>query len=134
MKILIDTHYLLWAFIDTEKIKKGIFQKLLDDENEVYYSQASLWEISIKYNLGKLVLKNMKPEDFYNEVDNSFLQCQNLRNEELISFYKLPIEHRDPFDRMMIWQCIQSDLHFLSVDGEIEKYKKYGLKIVLTRT
>ncbi|GAB1481419.1 type II toxin-antitoxin system VapC family toxin [Treponema sp.] len=130
MKILIDTHYLLWAFIDTGKIKKRIFEILLNEENEVYYSQASLWEISIKYNLGKLVLNNMQPEDFYTEIHNSFLQCKNLENEELISFHTLPIEHRDPFDRMMIWQCIQSDYYFLSVDSETEKYMKYGLKIL----
>jgi PIN domain nuclease of toxin-antitoxin system len=130
MKILVDTHYLLWAFIETEKIKKPIYTLLLAEENEVYYSQVSLWEIAIKYNLGKLVLKNMQPEDFYNEIDNSFLRCRKLNNEELISCYKLPIEHRDPFDRMMIWQCIQSDFHFLSADREIEKYKTYGLKIL----
>ena len=68
MKILLDTHYLLWAFIDTNKISKSVYNKLLSDENDIYYSQASLWEISIKYNLGKLSLKGMKPEEFYEEL------------------------------------------------------------------
>ena len=130
MKILIDTHYLLWSFIDTSKINKGIYKKLLVDENEVYYSQASLWEISIKYNLGKLVLKGMKPEEFYTEIENSYLQCREFRNDELISFYKLPIEHKDPFDRIMIWQSIKSDYYFLTIDKQMEKYKKYGLKVL----
>lgn len=130
MKILIDTHYLLWSFIDTSKINKGIYKKLLVDENEVYYSQASLWEISIKYNLGKLVLKGMKPEEFYTEIENSYLQCREFRNDELISFYKLPIEHKDPFDRIMIWQSIKSDYYFLSIDMQMEKYRKYGLKVL----
>jgi len=130
MKILIDTHYLLWAFMDTDRIGKSICKKLLSDENEVFYSQASLWEISIKYNSGKLILKGMKPEEFYKEIENSYLKCRVFKNEELISFYKLPIEHKDPFDRIMIWQSIKSDYHFLSVDEQIEKYKKYGLKIL----
>jgi PIN domain nuclease of toxin-antitoxin system len=121
MKILLDTHYLLWAFIDT---------KLLADENEVYYSQASLWEISIKYNMRKLSLSGMKPEEFYEEIDNSFLRCRYFENNELINFYKLPIEHKDPFDRIMIWQSIKSDFHFLSVDDQITNYIKYGLKIL----
>jgi PIN domain nuclease of toxin-antitoxin system len=131
MKILLDTHYLLWSFIDTKKIRRGIFQKLLSDENEVFYSQASLWEISIKYNLGKLVLNGMKPEEFYKEVDNSFYKCRLLENDELITFYKLPIEHKDPFDRIMIWQSIKSEYNFLSVDNQMEKYKKYGLKVLI---
>ena len=130
MKILLDTHYLLWSFIDTKKIRKGIFQKLLSDENEVFYSQASLWEVSIKYNLGRLVLNGMKPEEFYMEAENSYYKCRLFENDELIMFYKLPIEHKDPFDRIMIWQSIKSDYYFLSVDSEIENYKKYGLKVL----
>ena len=102
MKILLDTHYLLWAFIDTSKISKSVYNKLLADENEIFYSQASLWEISIKYNMGKLSLKGMKPEEFYEEVANSFLKCRAFSNDELITFYKLPIEHKDPFNRIMI--------------------------------
>ncbi|QTQ12581.1 type II toxin-antitoxin system VapC family toxin [Treponema parvum] len=128
MKILLDTHYLLWAFIDTSKISPSVYPKLLADENEVFYSQASLWEIAIKYNMGKLSLKGMKPEEFYEEVKNSFLKCRSLKNDELISFYKLPIEHKDPFDRIMIWQSIKSDYYFLSVDTQVANYKKYGLK------
>jgi PIN domain nuclease of toxin-antitoxin system len=102
----------------------------MNQDNDVYYSQASLWEISIKYNLGKIVLKDLHPEDLYSEIKSSFLKCKNFNNDELVTFYKLPIEHRDPFDRLMIWQCIQSDLFFASADGEIEKYQQYGLKIL----
>ena len=130
MKILLDTHYLLWAFIDTSKIPQSVYHKLLADENEVFYSQASLWEISIKFNMGKLSLKGMKPEEFYEEVANSFLKCRAFSNDELITFYKLPIEHKDPFDRIMIWQSIKSDYYFLSVDRQITKYERYGLKIL----
>ena len=130
MRILLDTHYLLWSFIDTKQISGKIHKKLLSDENEVFYSQASLWEISSKYNLGKLVLKGIKPEEIYEEIENSYLKCRSFENEELISFYKLPIEHKDPFDRIMIWQSIKSEFYFLSVDNQIEKYKKYGLRIL----
>lgn len=130
MKILLDTHYLLWAFVDTSKISQAVYNKLLADENEVFYSQASLWEISIKFNMGKLSLKGMTPEEFYKEIENSFLKCRTFKNDELITFYTLPIEHKDPFDRIMIWQAIKSDYYFLSVDAQITKYKKYGLKLL----
>ena len=130
MNILIDTHFLLWSFIDTQKIKKNILDLLLSTENEVFYSQASLWEISIKYKIGKLELSGMSPEDFYKEIQQGYFKCQKLTNDELITFHNLPIEHRDPFDRIMIWQAIKSDLYFLSSDSEVEKYRKHGLKIL----
>jgi len=130
MNILLDTHYLLWSFIDTSKIHKNIYGKLISDENEVFYSQASLWEISIKYNLGKLVLKGLSPEEFYSEIENSYMKCRKFKNNELISFYKLPIEHKDPFDRMLIWQSINSNFYFLSIDDQMVKYKQYGLNIL----
>lgn len=136
MKILLDTHYLLWAFIDTGKIPKTIFSSLLDEENEVFYSQASLWEIAIKCRLGKLELRGqgpnekLSPERFLAEVSDSYLECLPLRNEDLVSSYRLPVEHKDPFDRIMIWQAIRSDLYFLSVDGQADKYAKYGLKLL----
>ncbi len=129
MNILIDTHYLLWAFIETKKISPRILAELLSPENEVYYSQISLWEISIKYNKGNLELSGMTPEEFYGEIESSYLISHQLRSEDLISFYRLPIEHKDPFDRMLVWQSIQSGFHFLSVDEKNENYEKYGLKL-----
>jgi len=130
MNILIDTHYLLWSFIDTSKIEKRIFEILMLEENDIYYSQASLWEISIKYTLGKLSLEGITPEDLYQEIKNSQLKCRRFMNDELISFYQLPIEHRDPFDRIMIWQAIRSDFYLLTRDGQAERYEKHGLKIL----
>ena len=129
MKILLDTHYLLWAFIETKKISPRILGELLSPENEVYYSQISLWEISIKYNKGNLEIGGMNPEEFYEEVGNSYMISHQLRSEDLISFYRLPIEHKDPFDRMLVWQSIQSGYYFLSVDGKNENYEKHGLKL-----
>lgn len=130
MNILIDTHYLLWSFLDTKKISKRLNKLLLSEENDVVYSQASLWEIAIQYNLGKLILKGITPEEFYQEVKGSYFRCKVLDNDELITFYRLPIEHKDPFDRMLIWQAIRSDYYFLSVDTEVDRYKKYGLKVL----
>jgi PIN domain nuclease of toxin-antitoxin system len=102
----------------------------MSEENDIYYSQASLWEISIKYTLGKLSLEGITPEDLYQEIKNSQLKCRRFMNEELISFYRLPIEHRDPFDRIMIWQAIRSDFYLLTRDGQAERYEKHGLKIL----
>lgn len=98
-------------------------------DNEIYYSQASLWEISIKYSIGKLYLNGVTPEELYNEIENSFLLCRALENQDLISSYRLPREHKDPFDRMIIWQAIKDDMTFISVDSKMDKYVEDGLKL-----
>ncbi|MCM1183675.1 MAG: type II toxin-antitoxin system VapC family toxin [Roseburia sp.] len=129
MKLLIDTHYLLWMFMDTAKISGKIKKALISADNEVYYSQASLWEISIKYSIGKLFLNGVTPEELYQEIENSFLVCKVLENQVLISSYHLPREHKDPFDRMIIWQAILGEMTLLSVDSKMSNYVGYGLKL-----
>ncbi len=129
MKLLVDTHYLPWLFMDTSKITNKAKDALLSTDNEIYYSQASLWEISIKYSIGKLVLEGITPEEFFQEVENSFLICKSLKNEELVSSYRLPREHKDPFDRIIIWQAIKSGMVLLSADSKMDYYIKHGLVI-----
>ena len=129
MKLLIDTHYLLWMFMDTPKIPADIQKALISTENEIYYSQASLWEISIKYSLGKLHINGITPEELYKEIEDSFLLCKALGNRDLVSSYNLPREHKDPFDRIIVWQAINGDMVLLSVDGKMGAYEKYGLKL-----
>lgn len=129
MKLLIDTHYLLWMFMDTDRISGKVKKALISDDNEVYYSQVSLWEISIKYSIGKLHLNGITPEELYREIENSFLMCKVLESQTLISSYRLPREHKDPFDRMIIWQSILSGMTLLSVDIKMDKYAEYGLKL-----
>lgn len=101
---------------------------LLNAENAIYYSQYSLWEISLKYSLKKLQLMHKTPEEFYVVLDESFLICKPIDNLELVTFYKLPIEHKDPFDRAIIWQAIVNDLILISVDEKLDLYKKCGLR------
>ena len=130
MKYLVDTHILLWAFIEPEKLSKNSSKILLDENNDIYYSPINLWEISIKYALKKLNLKGITPDDFFRELNESYFLCKKVENKDLITNYKLPILHKDPFDRFLIWESIQNDFIFISVDIKMEFYKKEGLKVV----
>ncbi|MBL8992843.1 MAG: type II toxin-antitoxin system VapC family toxin [Spirochaetia bacterium] len=130
MKILLDTHYLIWLFTAPEKIESRFKRQLQNEENEIYYSQINLWEISIKYHLGKLKLDGGDPETLCEEIEGSFLLCKRLENKELATFHKCPKLHKDPFDRFLIWQSILTEMHFLSQDGPIEGYRKFGLKLL----
>ncbi len=130
MNYIVDTHILLWSFTEPDKLSKKAQSTLLDEENSIYYSQYSLWEISLKYSLKKLQLKQKTPEQFYGFLEGSFFICKPIDNLELITFYKLPIEHKDPFDRAIIWQAIVNDFVLVSDDPQIEMYKKYGLRLL----
>jgi PIN domain nuclease of toxin-antitoxin system len=100
MNYLVDTHILLWSFLETNKLSKEIKSILLD--NDIYYSPINLWEISIKYRLEKLFLNGRTPDDFFSELNNSYYLCKDIDNKNLITNYKLPMYHRDPFDRFLI--------------------------------
>ena len=130
MKYLLDTHILLWSFTNPDFLSEKVRNIILNEDNVIYYSQISLWEISIKFKLGKLVIKSYTPEQFYSELEESFFDCLLMNNKDLISFYKLPLEHKDPFDRMLIWQCIQNKIILISSDSKLGSYEKYGLKFM----
>jgi len=130
MKYLVDTHILLWSFIEPEQLSKNISQILLDENNDIYYSPINLWEISIKYALKKLDLKGIIPDDFFEELSESYFLCKQIENIDLITNYKLPIYHKDPFDRFLIWEAIQNDFVLISIDKKMELYKKEGLKVI----
>jgi PIN domain nuclease of toxin-antitoxin system len=89
-----------------------------------------LWEISIKYGLKKLHLDNLTPEEFFEELENSYYICKEIGNVDIITNYKLPVYHKDPFDRFLIWESIRNDFLLLSVDETLIRYKKDGLKIL----
>jgi PIN domain nuclease of toxin-antitoxin system len=128
MNYLVDTHILLWSFIEPKKLTENIRLILLDEDNTIYYSPINLWEISIKYGLKKLYLDNLTPEKFFQELENSYYVCKEIDNINIITNYKLPMLHKDPFDRFLIWESIRNDFILLSIDKTLAQYKNDGLK------
>jgi PIN domain nuclease of toxin-antitoxin system len=131
MSYLVDTHVLLWSFFEPARLSNNIKSILLNNNNSIYYSPINLWEISIKYGLGKLKLNGSSPEDFFNELEGSFFLCKELRGIDIVTNYKLPLYHKDPFDRFLIWDAIQSNMVLITADKTCAKYKKSGLNLVL---
>ena len=104
---------------------------LLNAGNLIIVSSLSLWEISIKYTSGKLQLGNIQPEDFIKIIKEIGLNFTNLSVEEASTFYLLPGEHhKDPFDRILIWQAMKNNYVFISDDKEVKKYSINGLQVV----
>ncbi len=130
MRYLLDTHTLLWVLFEPDNISKKAKNIITDIQKEVYVSLISFWEISLKYNTGKLQLTNITPDELPDAVKDAGFDIFHLNEYDVSSFYKLPIySHKDPFDRLFIWQAIQNNLTILSKDKHFKEYKNMGLKI-----
>ncbi|MEP7144739.1 MAG: type II toxin-antitoxin system VapC family toxin [Ferruginibacter sp.] len=131
MKYLLDTHILIWAILSPDKLSKKVTDILVDPENTILVSSLSLWEISLKYSSGKLQLKNILPDDFIKISQDTGFTFIDLSPQNAATFYLLSGEyHKDPFDRMLIWQALKNNLVFISDDKEVKKYITNGLKVI----
>lgn len=132
MKLLLDTHVILWIAFNENKISSSVRKLLLSIDTKIYISAVSFWEISIKYHSGKLDLKNHTPETLKNGFDQFFeYQTLALEIKDAVSFYRMgKVHHKDPFDRMLIWQSLQNDLTIVTDDESIKLYRDCGLKVV----
>jgi PIN domain nuclease of toxin-antitoxin system len=121
-KILLDTCTFLWIAAEASELSKEARILFADSNNEVYLSAVSTWEIAVKYGLGKLPLPD-SPEIFVRE-QRKLHQIESLSLDEASSLHlpRLPILHRDPFDRMLICQAIEHDLVILTPDLLIRQY------------
>ena len=130
-KYLLDTHILLWFFFDSQKISRNISRVLVNPENKLYISAVSFWEISIKFESGKLILGDASPSDLKNLAIQNKIVPIDLSTDTSSTFHELrTFYHKDPFDRILIWQCIKEDYIFLTEDDNIKLYQSEGLKII----
>jgi PIN domain nuclease of toxin-antitoxin system len=133
MNYLVDTHILLWSFLNKEMLSENVQNILLDENNNIFYSPINLWEIAIKYGIGELDVRGLTPEEFFEEIENSYYLCKTISNSDIVLSYKLkmpekPIRHKDPFDRFLIWEAIRNDYILLTVDGNMKYYEEQGLR------
>ena len=128
MIYLLDTHTLLWTLFEDEKLSAKAREAISNADNDIYVSVISYWEISLKYALGKLELEGITPDELPEKAKEIDIETMELSEEDVITFYKLPgLKHKDPFDRLIIWQAIRRDLPLISKDKIMEDYQKFGL-------
>jgi len=130
-KLMLDTHILLWAIGSSEKLSSKVAEQISDRNNEVFVSTISLWEIVLKQSIEKLEL-NFAIEDIPRYCQQMGFYLLPLQPLEVLGFLKLPLKknHKDPFDRMLIYQCIANDYVLVSKDAKMEIYKENGLKCI----
>ena len=122
MKILLDTCTFLWIATDAPALSQRALELFVERENEVYLSVVCTWEMGVKHALGKLPLP-ASPEQ-YIPAQRTKHGIESLPLEEEASLYlgKLPLAHKDPFDRMLICQAIVHSMVLLTPDPLISQY------------
>lgn len=131
MNYLLDTHTFIWSITEEEKLSLKIQETLADNNNSFFVSSITFWEISLKYSSGKLALTGFLPEEMPTLAADAGFKLIPFSGDEGSSFHKLIITpHKDPFDRMLIWQAILKDLTFITKDTSIGQYKIAGLKLL----
>jgi PIN domain nuclease of toxin-antitoxin system len=130
MIYLLDTHTLIWAICDTEKLSDTVRQVLTNRHHQVYVSVVSFWEIALKASIGKFSFDNLHIGDVPEHARQMGLSIMDMKEPETITFAGLPVKknHKDPFDRMIIWQAITKKMILISKDGCFEQYKEDGLQ------
>jgi PIN domain nuclease of toxin-antitoxin system len=122
MRLLLDTHTLLWFYQNDPKLSPRALAMILDPANDKFISPASYWEIAIKLSVGKYAL-SVPYEDFIRgAIDlNGFLYLP-IEPRHTAALIALPYHHRDPFDRLLIAQAIIEGIPIVSADGAFDPY------------
>jgi PIN domain nuclease of toxin-antitoxin system len=121
MKFLLDTHLLLWAAGQPERLSKSARELIENPDNALYFSAASIWEIAIKSSLGR--------EDFKADarlirrglIDNGYREI-SISSEHAAGVQSLPLVHKDPFDRLLIAQSLVEGMPLITVDPILSQY------------
>ncbi|MHA4738664.1 type II toxin-antitoxin system VapC family toxin [Dyadobacter sp. MSC1_007] len=121
MKYLIDTHTFIWFNEGNTQLSKVARQLIENPNNEIYISIASLWEISIKVALKKLEIAGSY-ESVLDDVTNAHIKILPIEFNHTVGVNKLPLVHKDPFDRMIVSQALYEQLDLLSGDDNLDPY------------
>ncbi|MDE1161564.1 MAG: type II toxin-antitoxin system VapC family toxin [Acidobacteriaceae bacterium] len=122
MRLILDTHYLLWSMEDSPELPARIRALLADRENEIFISIASLWEIAIKISLGKLNLSGKSISDLTQFLEQAETTILPVLPSHLTVVEQMPWHHRDPFDRLIVAQAQVEGLRLVSADKVVALY------------
>lgn len=123
MKVLLDTHTFLWWMADDARLSDRVRGIISDDDNRVYISAASGWEIAIKAQIGRLTLPAEPGRFVAEQIVLNSLTVLPVRMEHALAVYDLPLHHRDPFDRILIAQGQVEGLPILTADSSFSEYE-----------
>ena len=128
MRLLLNTHIFLWFIAGDSHLPTLFRDAIREPNNETFLSAASLWEIIIKYNLGKLPLPQ-SPEIFVPQQRRVHqIKSLPISESSLKHLVSLPDLHRDPFDRLLVSQALNDNLTIVTIDPVVKNYSVSFLK------
>jgi len=122
VKLLIDTHALLWFATDDRRLSQRAESLMRDSHNELIFSVASIWEIVIKVQKGLLKLNAPPPRWLRENLGILGARTLPIRSKHALRILRLPLHHRDPFDRLIIAQADVESMTVLSRDAILSSY------------
>jgi PIN domain nuclease of toxin-antitoxin system len=123
MRLLLDTHLLLWALAEPERLEANFRAVIENPRNEVLFSAASLWEIAIKAGLGRPDFAVDPERILQAALETGFVELP-VRSEAAIRVARLPQHHRDPFDRLLIAQAMSEPVRLYTADPLLPPYSE----------
>ncbi len=122
MRLLLDTHTFLWYIFGSLQLSAKMRVLLDDASNEKFLSLASIWEVGIKVSTGKLILAEPLDTYFAEQMGLNGVQLLSISLTHIALVSKLPFHHRDPFDRLLVAQCLTENIPLVSADPILDAY------------
>ena len=128
MNILLDTHVALWAITDNSNLTDKAKKLILAPSNTVWISAVSVWEISIKYSLGRgdMPISGRDAMHYFRQAGYRFL---SIEPEHSVEVEELPNHHQDPFDRLLVAQALIEPMRLITHDTMVARYSDTIIRI-----
>lgn len=124
MRLLLDTHILIWSLVSPHKVQDPIKRLMEDGENSLFVSSITFYEIEVKRQIGKLSFKL----DFNELLERKFFSVMDFNHHHAFYSSELPLIHRDPFDRILIAQSVVENMPLVTADEVIHQYNFHFIK------
>lgn len=122
MRVLLDTHALLWLCAAPDRLSDGARSAILDGRNDLFFSIAGWWEVAIKVGIGKLRLQTGWAPAIRREMRHNGIEWLPISPDHCERIPHLPLHHRDPFDRLLIAQAQADKLAIVTADPHFAAY------------
>ena len=122
MRILLDTHIFLWMINDSKRLSSEFKQIIQNPRNEKFLSVVSIWECVVKYQIGKLNFPNSPEMYLPLKRREHFVKILTVEENTVAQLIKLPLLHRDPFDRLIMAHALQYELIIMTEDTAMLAY------------
>jgi PIN domain nuclease of toxin-antitoxin system len=122
LRVLLDTHALLWAFLSPTQLSRSAAFAITKEENEIVVSAATAWEIATKVRIGKLPWAEELEREFLHHIATAGYVMAEITPEIALRAGRLPGDHRDPFDRIIAAHALAEDMPVISADLKLDAF------------